>query len=60
MTSFDLAKILGGVALILMIINLVRLSRNKMKKSDKYTQLTLIFIIITVNIIIWSIAAVNS
>ena len=56
---FLLAKILGGLGFVLILIKILFFKTEK-KKDDKYLIYTLLLIIISVNISIWVIAATNS
>ncbi|MBD8027591.1 hypothetical protein ACH0B5_17845 [Ureibacillus sp. 179-F W5.1 NHS] len=59
MSVFLIAKILGGIAFVLILIKTLFFNTEK-KKEDKYLIYTLLLIIISVNISIWVIAATNS
>ncbi|GLC88029.1 hypothetical protein LYSBPC_11560 [Lysinibacillus piscis] len=56
---FLLAKILGSLGFVLMLIKILFFKAEK-KKDDKYVIYTMLLIIISVNITIWVIAAANS
>ncbi|WP_397539102.1 hypothetical protein [Rummeliibacillus pycnus] len=58
MSGFLLAKILGGLGFVLILIKILFFKTEK-KKDDKYLIFTLLLIIISVNISIWVIAATN-
>ncbi|WP_264987742.1 hypothetical protein [Lysinibacillus piscis] len=59
MSMFLLAKILGSLGFVLMLIKILFFKAEK-KKDDKYVIYTMLLIIISVNITIWVIAAANS
>ena len=56
---FLLAKILGGIGFLLILLQILFFKTGK-KKDDKYLIYTLLLIIISVNISIWVIAVANS
>ncbi|MFJ7732826.1 hypothetical protein ACIQXF_13125 [Lysinibacillus sp. NPDC097231] len=58
MSVFLLAKILGGLGIVLNLI--ILFFKKEKKKDDKYLIFTLLLIIISVNISIWVIAGANS
>ena len=58
MSAFLLAKILGGLAIVVILIKIL-FFKTENKKDDKYLIYTLFLIIISVNISIWVIAAIN-
>ncbi len=56
---FLLAKILGGIGFLLILLQILFFKTGK-KKDNKYLTYTVFLIIISVNISIWVIAVANS